>query len=149
MNLGQGKKNPVLRASRFQKAVGRTDDFFFTELTQKALVNPKIFRSLRWQFARKSGWFYDFFCKKKSKWGKKRSIGPVEQVFFPNGNISINRSHWSTFPAFSKMFNPACMKCTWKTKILKSWSKFNCYSFHWNYFILKTDSVKQMSVLLN
>ena len=75
----------VLRANRFQKAVGRSGEFFFffeTELTQKALVNPKIFRSLRFFsdkfLLEKMADFIIFFCKKKKKI-LQMSVGPVEQ----------------------------------------------------------------------
>ena len=73
------KKNPVLRANRFQKVVGQSGIFFLHIL-------PKL--------PQKSWFFCCLLCSrlfiKIEQMGKKQSVGPVEHFFslsWPNGLI--------------------------------------------------------------
>ena len=90
--IRQRKKNPVLQAKRFQKAVGRSTQFFknilLPKLSRKKLKNHDFFLLVSLaifhsNFGPKTADFTIFFqLKKKSANGEKHSIAPVEQVFF-------------------------------------------------------------------
>ena len=75
---------------RFQKAVGRSAQFFFpyffAKITWKMLKNHNFFlltslEIFHWNFCPKNGWFYIFFLKKKSANGKK-AVGRASRTGF-------------------------------------------------------------------
>ena len=95
--LGQEKIKSVLRAKRFQKAVGRPFFFFFyilsPKLLEKSLENHDFFLLaslpfLHLNFCPKNSWFFNFFVKKISKWEK--AVGRARRTEFFFGLRSIH-----------------------------------------------------------